>query len=397
MAHDKNPEVASDQKKRNRVIIYILLVSVLLLILVYLTWWIIYHNYETTDDAYVTGDLITITSRVEGCIVSYFFNTTQFVKEGDILIQLDPDEFLLSFEGKKAALALAARDVLGLYETVKQKKANFFAEKIKYDRAELDFKNREALNQIEAIPKEEYEHASSQFKVAQSTLDIAFSELEVSLASLGTFELHKHPQIEKAKIEAKEAFLALQYCTIRAPLAGFIAKRNVQVGQTVRAGSPLMTVVPLGNIWIEANYKESQLRNIRIGQPVTFTTDIYGSDVVYKGTVDGILAGSGTVFSLLPPQNATGNWIKVVQRIPVRISLDKDQDELKNHPLFLGLSAYSSIDISDTSGVMLSEKATFEKVKTNIFSASLDNISDVLDRIIEENLAVPNVTERDSK
>ncbi len=390
---DITPAIASadesrlNRKKRNRIITVSIFLMILIAIAIGAVWVLFYKGYESTDDAYVTGDVVVVSSRQDGCILSYKAEDADYVEEGDVLVHLDPTDYLANFEQKKTSLALAARQVLNLYEDVQQKKANVVLEEAKYHRADLNMTNRTDLVVTEAIAKEDYQHAEAEFKISKAALDLAKHQLEAAEASLGTTELQNHPSIENAKIELITSYLGLQRCTIVSPVSGFIAKRKVQVGQTVRSGTPLMNIVPLNSVWVEANFKETQLERIRIGQPVKMTADVYGSTVVYDGTVAGLLPGSGSVFSLLPSQNATGNWIKIVQRVPTRILLDPEQ--VKKHPLVLGLTIFTTIDVKNSDGKILADRKSTQTVKTTIYQLDMQPIEEVASRIILDNLKLP--------
>jgi len=374
-------------KKRNRIITISLIIFLLISIAVFAIWWLFYREYESTDDAYVVGNIVVLSSRQDGSVLSYHGEDADYVEMGELLVQLDPTDYLAHFEQKKTSLALATRQVLNLFEDVQQKKANVLLEEAKYNRANLNMTNRTDLVQTEAIAKEDFQHAEADFKIATASLELARHQLEAAEASLGTTPLQDHPTIQNAKIELFVSYIALQRCTIVAPVSGFIAKRNVQVGQTIKAGGPLMNIVPLDAIWAEANFKETQLENIRIGQPVILTADIYGNSVIYHGKVGGLLPGSGSVFSLLPAQNATGNWIKIVQRVPVRILLDPE--EVKKQPLVLGLTLYASINITNTDGRVLAGKITSRTTRTSIYQHNMQPINEIAEQIIDDNLKEP--------
>lgn len=256
-------------------------------------------------------------------------------------------------------------------------------EQTKLAKSELDYLNRDALIAFEAIPREDYEHAKSQFEVSKAAVQLAQHQLESAEGAV-TKVLEEDPNIEVAKMEFLAAYLQLQRCKIVSPVSGYIAKRNVQVGQNVKAGAPLMNIVPLDNIWVEANYKETQLENVRIGQPVKLTSDMYGSDVVFDGVVEGFIPGSGSVFSLLPPQNTTGNWIKIVQRVPVRIKLVPEQ--IKRYNLLLGLSMYAKINVEDKSGTKFLDKSIPVLVKTDIYDVDVKPAYKMMEDIVKSNL-----------
>ncbi|MEI8125583.1 MAG: efflux RND transporter periplasmic adaptor subunit, partial [Parachlamydiaceae bacterium] len=279
------------------------------------------------------------------------------------------------------------REVRDQAEAVKQHSANVALKEALLARAEFDFHNRKFLVESEAVSQEDFYHSKTDYSAAQASLDLSIHQLEAAKITLGDTDLENHPLIERAKSELREAFLGLKRCSIFSPASGYIAKRSVQVGQSIQPTTPLLSVIPLNDIWVDANYKETQLRNIRIGQSVEIFADMYGNDVTFHGTVGGIQGGSGSVFSLLPPQNATGNWIKIVQRVPVRIYLDPK--EIKEHPLFLGLSVYTKVDVGDTNGPMLGTRTVSKPLmKTDVFDVSFAEIDAVINEIVRSNFGI---------
>lgn len=394
LAKEPVVETVSPKKngKRNRIVGYFILFFALLGLIAGFVWWFVFRNHETTDDAYVGGNMVVVTSRQEGSAIAFYADDTNFVKQGQLLVELDPTDYLLAFEERKAALEIAARQVRELFEDVKQREADVVLKEAVYRRSLTDYKNRMALVGSEAVSKEDYTHSRADLNVAKASLDLAVHQLEGAKSKLGTTPLRDHPMIEQAKINVKESFLALKRCSIFAPVSGFVAKRNIQAGQSLKTTTPLMAIIPLDHIWVEANFKETQLEDIRIGQDVEITADMYGSDVVYHAKVGGIQGGSGSVFSLLPPQNASGNWIKIVQRVPVRIYLDPK--EVAEHPLFLGLSVFVKVFVEDTSGRVLSEQTPVKAVmETNVFEIPLDTLEPILEQLIESNLGFISATE----
>lgn len=373
--------------KRNRVIGYVLLFFLLLACIALFLWWEIFRNHESTDDAYVNGNIVFVTSRQEGSVIAFYADDTDFVEQGQLLVELDPTDYLLNFEQSKIALQLAAREVGALYEEMKEKASEVLLREALHGRSLTDYKNRNALVGSQAISKEDYTHSKADLDAAQASLDLATHQLASVKARLGTGSLVQHPRIEQAKTNVREAYLAVKRCSIFAPVSGFVAKRSVQAGHSIKPSTPLLAVIPLDNIWVDANFKETQLANIRIGQPVEVIVDMYGRDIVYEGKVGGIQGGSGSVFSLLPPQNATGNWIKIVQRVPVRIYLNPDQ--IKKFPLLLGLSVYAKVNISYGDGLFLAQQAVVKPLmETDVFDIPLGHLNELLEQIVEENLGI---------
>lgn len=370
---------------RRRAITYTLMIFALCALIAYGVWWEFFKGHETTDDAYVGGNLVYVTARQEGTVVAFYADDTDLVEEGQLLVSLDPTDYLMSFEHKKAALEIAARQVASLYQDVKQSEAEVETRKALFSRASLDYRNRTGLVDSSAISREEFEHAEANLKEAEAALSMVRHKLTAARASLGTTPLEAHPLILKAKAEATEAYLKLSRSSIYSPVRGYIAKRNVQAGESIKTTTPLMAVIPLDHVWVDANFKETQLWKMRIGQRADVTADMYGGSVLFNGLVKGIQGGSGSVFSLLPAQNASGNWIKIVQRVPVRILLKVD--ELKEHPLFLGLSVYVKVYVDEETGPVLAMAPHVEPVmKTTIYDDAMQGVDLLFDELVKRNL-----------
>ncbi|MEO8013485.1 MAG: HlyD family efflux transporter periplasmic adaptor subunit [Polaromonas sp.] len=329
--------------------------------------YLVASHYESTDNAYVQGNVIQITPQIGGTVVALMADDTDFVKAGQPLVQLDPADAKVALEQAEAALAQAVRQARTVYAnngplTAQIALRNAEVSKANSDiaRAADDLARRQSLVGNGAVSKEELGHAQTQLANARSALAAAQAGVVAAREQLASNQaltdgtaIEQNPAVLVAAAKVREAFLASQRTALSAPVDGYVAKRTVQLGQRVAAGMPLMSVVPLNEVWVDANFKEVQLRNIRIGQPVTLVADLYGKKVDYHGTVSGLGVGTGAAFSLLPAQNATGNWIKVVQRVPVRIALDPRQ--LTEHPLRVGLSMNAEVDVSQTSGKALAD------------------------------------------
>lgn len=378
-------ETSVQHKKRNRLILFFSVLFLLVALIIILIWWEAYRNFESTDDAYVGGNIVTVASRQNGAVKAYFADSTNFVEVGQLIALLDETDYIADYEKKKNNLTLAAQNVVDLYQDVQQKKANLQVEQGRFERASINVNNRIDLAQTEAISRESFQLADADQNIAKALVDLARHQLNAAEAALGSTELKDHPKIINAKADLILAYSLLKRCRILAPISGYIAKRNVQVGQPVQAGAALMNIIPLNNVWVDANFKETQLRRIRIGQPVKFTADIYGEKVIYEGIVEGIVPGSGSTFSLIPTQNATGNWIKIVQRVPVRIKIDPKT--IIDYPLVLGLSVYTSIDVSDVSGLMLADKPIKQEVITPVLDIDLKPIETIASEIITNTLS----------
>ena len=315
-------------------------------------WLIDGRYYESTDDAYVNGDVVQITNEVPGTVIALNVDDTQPVQAGQPLLELDPADAKIALANAEADLARAVRQVRGLFAQGKELHAQIEQREQAERTADDDLQRRGGLIADGAISAEELSHARDAVTTTRANVAAAQQQLSQTIAQIDGTTIADHPQVLAAAAAVRNAALALHRTLLTSPVSGMIAKRSVQVGQRVAAGTPLLAVVPLDDVWIDANFKEGQLERMRTGQPVTVHTDVYGRHVSYHGHVVGIAAGSGSAFALLPAQNASGNWIKIVQRLPVRILLDPS--ELKAHPLRVGLSAAVRVDLHDTSGPLMS-------------------------------------------
>lgn len=323
-------------------------------------WGLAGRYVESTDDAYVSGNVVQITPQIAGTVVAIRADDTDFVRAGEPLVELDRadakvalDQAEAQLDQAEAQLAQTVRETRGLYSSAAQTGALVNVRETELARAKEDLNRRLALQASGAVSGEEIEHARTTLRAAQANLLAAQQQLATSRALTEGTDPESHPNVQRAAARVREAYLAYERANLPAPVSGYVAKRSVQVGQRIQPGAPLMSVVPLDALWVDANFKEVQLRNMRVGQPVTLVADVYGGKVEYQGRVAGFGAGTGSVFSLLPPQNATGNWIKVVQRVPVRIALDAAS--VKQHPLRVGLSMQVEVDTHDRSGPVLTE------------------------------------------
>ena len=317
-------------------------------------YWLLWARlYESTDDAYVAGNIVAVTSRENATVTALHADNTQQVRKGQLLIEMDPSIAEVNMKAAEANLARAVRGVRGAFASADSYRAQLAQANAALARAREDYdRRRSALGG--AVSGEELSHARSAVTAAQSAVSAAQGGLAQAQSGIAGVDIDNNPDVLAAIAQLRAAAIALSHMRIVAPVDGIVAQRTVQVGQRVSAGAPLLAVVPLSNVWIDANFKEGQLARMRIGQPVRVTADIYGSGVVYRGRLVGLGAGSGSAFALLPPQNASGNWIKIVQRVPVRIALDPK--ELAAHPLRVGLSVSAEVDISDTSGSLVTTK-----------------------------------------
>jgi membrane fusion protein (multidrug efflux system) len=306
-------------------------------------WAQVLRYHQSTDDAYVGGNVVQITPQIYGTVVAIGADDTQFVKAGQTLVRLDQADARVALDQAEAQLARTVRDVRNLFATTSQLDANVQARQTELNAAQSDLARRQRLGASGAVSGEELQHATDAVKAAQAGLLAAQQQLAANRARIDNTTLEDHPQVRDAAAALRNAYLTLARTELPAPVSGFVARRNVQLGQRVSPGTPLMAVVPLEQVWVDANFKEPQLAGMRLGQPVRLTADLYGKRVIYHGTVAGFGAGTGAVFSLLPAQNATGNWIKIVQRVPVRIALEPR--DLAAHPLQIGLSMKADVEV----------------------------------------------------
>lgn len=352
-----------------------------------LYYFLVARFHEDTDDAYVNGNVVQITPQVTGTVIAVNADDTQTVKAGDPLVVLDGADARVALQQAEANLAQTVRQVRGLFVNNDQYLAQIAQRQSDLSRAQDDLRRRMAVAQTGAVSQEEISHSRDAVKAAQAALDAAQQQLASSRALTSNTTISTHPNVIAGAAKVRDAYLNNARNTLPAPVTGYVARRSVQVGQRVSPGNPLMAIVPLESVWVDANFKEVQLRHMRIGQPVELTADVYGSSVVYHGKVVGFSAGTGSAFSLLPAQNATGNWIKVVQRLPVRIELDPQ--ELRAHPLRIGLSMQANVDIKNENGTQLAN-AKNTVYQTNVFDKYGDEADAEIARIIAAN-AGPNV------
>lgn len=391
------PEVQGAPKKNpvRRKRILIVSVVLLILLLAYGVWWFIFaRHYENTDDAYVAGNVVQITSQVPGTVIAIHADDTERVEEGAPLIELDHSDAKVALDQAEAQLAQTVREVRTLFVNNGALRANVSLREADVARARDDLARREQLSGTGAVSKEDLEHARVAFKTAQSSLEATRGQLASNQALTDHISAANHPNVLGAAAQLKAAYLNLARTTLPAPITGYIAKRSVQVGQRVSPGMPLLSVVPLNALWVDANFKEVQVEKMRIGQPVTLQSDVYGGSVEYHGKVVGLAAGTGAAFALLPTQNASGNWIKVVQRVPVRISLDPK--ELTDHPLRVGLSMQVDVDIANVQGTSLTSTAPARSTpmyQTDVFENSGKLAAQRVAEIIADNSKTNGNTE----
>ncbi|WIE48504.1 HlyD family efflux transporter periplasmic adaptor subunit [Pseudomonas sp. GM17] len=384
-APENTPDTANPRKRK--VMLLGLVALIVLGGLGVFAWYELYGRWnEGTDDAYVNGNVVEITPLVTGTVVSIGADDGDLVHEGQVLINFDPNDAEVGLQSAEANLARAVRQVRGLYSNVDGMRAQVAAQKAEVQKAQDNFNRRRTLASSGAISQEELSHARDDLTSAQNALANAQQQLNTTNALVDDTVVSNHPDVQAAAAQLRQAYLTNARSTLIAPVTGYVAKRTVQLGQRVQPGTALMAVIPLDQLWIDANFKETQLRDMRIGQPVDIEADIYGSEVKYSGTIDSLGAGTGSAFALLPAQNATGNWIKIVQRVPVRIHVNAE--ELARHPLRVGLSTVVNVDLHDQSGPVLAQqppqKASFS---TSVYDRQLGEADALIARLIHDNSA----------
>ena len=372
----------SQQRKKGLSIFILLLLLISIGSAAY--WYFFIKGFEETEDVYVSGNQVMVSAQVAGNISKINVDNMDPVQAGDVLLELDDTNAKLSFEQAKSNLANAVRQVSQLNYTVKQLKSAVRANEITLAQAQGNLNRRVQLVKDGAIDKESFQHAKEAVELAKANLTTSQNQLGANQALLLDGPLSEQPQIQSAVSNLKQAWLNLERTKIRSPIKGYVARRNAQVGQAVSVGGALMAVVTTDQMWLDANFKETQLTHMRIGQPVEIHFDLYGKDKTFNGKVVGIEMGTGSAFSLLPTQNATGNWIKVVQRVPVRIQLDPQQ--LAENPLRIGLSATVKVNVTDSQGETLRNQAPSTTLySTNVLQYDESAVNNLIESIIRDN------------
>jgi len=385
MSSPQQPAVSAEPAKngKRKLMMTLLVIAILIATLAYgLYYFLIARFHEDTDDAYVDGNVVEITPQVVGTVISVNADDTQTVHVGDPLVALDPADSKVTLDQAEANLAQTVRQVRTLFVNDNQYQAQVALRQSDLSRAQDDLRRRMTIAQTGALSLEDISHARDAVRAAQASLDSAQQELQSNRSFTWNTTIASHPNVLAAAAKVRDSYINYARNTMPAPVTGYVAQRSVQVGQRVSPGNPLMAIVPLTAVWVDANFKEVQLTHMRVGQPVELTADVYGSGVVFHGKVIGFSAGTGAAFSVLPAQNATGNWIKVVQRLPVRIGLEPQ--ELEKHPLRIGLSMNVDVTVKDDQGGQLGvAKNTVDK--TDVFAAYGNQADAEIARIIQAN------------
>jgi membrane fusion protein (multidrug efflux system) len=376
---------AKDPAKRRRALFIVTAVFVLAGVAWLLLWLFVFSTREKTDNAYVGGNQVAISAQVPGIVVAILADDTQRVEAGQVLVKLDNTDADVRLQQTSSALAQAVRQVRQQTESATSADAQVAKARVDLKKAQADLARRAPLVAAQAEAPETVQHLRDTVDQAQASLDAAQAQAAASHATIEGTRIATNPAVEQARANYRSAWIAAQRNSIYAPVTGYVAQRSVQVGNSVQPGQQLMAVVPLHDLWVDANFKENQLRHIRVGQPAKVEADVYGGSVEFHGKVIGLGAGTGSVFSLLPAQNATGNWIKVVQRVPVRIALD--DKELDQHPLRVGLSTDVTVDITDDKGAMNAALGNGKPIAaTSVYDQMASKADEEAEKIIQANL-----------
>ncbi len=383
-------EIKKNGKTRKMLLILSAIIFSLLGLVWFSHWILIGRFYVRTEDAYVHGNQMQITSQVSGGVKAIYAEETDFVQAGQLLVEMEQSSYILRYAEAKESLAESTRNVASLFQNASALRATLWAREAELNLAKLDLEHRQGLVETGAVSLEEFQTYQTRVETAAAKVVEAEEQLGEAVVRVVGTTVRSHPLVLQAATRVQEAYLDLVRCRVLSPVSGYVAKRGVQVGDWVMPGKTIMMVVPLDYLWMEANYKETQLKHVRMGQPVSFYSDIHGSSVKYQGHVVGYQAGTGTAFSILPAQNASGNWIKIVQRVPIRVDIPKKQ--LEKNPLIIGLSLHATIDVHDKDGRMLATVPSFDPVyHTQIYQTQMEEveqITPVIETIIETNLSL---------
>ncbi len=381
-----DPVAAAPATSRRRgIMILITTVFIVAGLLWGLYWVLVLSKREDTDDAYVNGNKVVVSSQNAGTVVAVLTDDTQLVRAGQVLVRLDPVDAQTALSRAADTLAQAVRQVRQQKFTAGNYDAVIATRKLELARAEVDLAKREPLLTDQAIAAEELRHAREAVELAQAALSQAQRQAAAAHALVDGTKVADNPVVQGARDAYRDAWIAAQRNAILAPVTGYVAERGVQLGQRIAPGQALLTVIPLTELWVDANFKEVQLRHLRLEQPVEIRSDLYGGSFIFHGTVQGMSAGTGAAFSLLPAQNASGNWIKVVQRVPVRIRIDPQ--DLARHPLRVGLSATVTVDTTSRDGAVLAAEPDLRAAEsTGIYAQDIDRANAEADAVIRRNL-----------
>lgn len=378
-------ETPNGNGKRRRMLFIVTIVFAALGIAWFVYWALVSSQREVTDDAYVGGDMVYVSSRVAGTVIGLQGKDMELVQAGQVLVRLDTVDADTQLQKAASALASAVRQFRQQQAQAAQLDAAIATQRLELVRAQDDLARREPLSKDDAIAAEELSHARNAVARAQAALTQTERQARTVHALIDGTSVRTHPSVLQAKAAYIDAWTTTQRNAVIAPITGHITQHTVKLGQRIQPGQTLLTIVPLHTLWVDANFKEVQLRHLRIGQPATVVSDLYGKDAVFHGKVTGIGIGTGAAFALLPAQNASGNWIKVIQRVPVRIALDAK--EIAAHPLRIGLSTKVTVDTHDRSGAMLSNTDAKPSIEsTAVYATDMSAVEAQAERIIAQQL-----------
>ena len=380
------PAAAPTNGRRRNILLLIAVIFIVLGLLWGTYWVLVLAKREQTDDAYVNGNKVVISAQVSGTVIAVLADDTQLVEAGQVLVRLDPVDAETGLSRTSSSLAQTVRQVRQEKSTADQYDSLIETRRLELARAVADLAKREPLLADRAIAPEEVRHGRESVELARAALTQAVRQSTASHALVDGTPVEDNPAVLQAKAAYRDAWIAAQRNAVVAPVSGYVAERSVQLGQHIQAGQALMTVIPLNSLWVDANFKEVQLRHLRIGQPAQVRSDLYGGSSLFHGHVEGMSAGTGAAFALLPPQNASGNWIKVVQRVPVRIQID--ESDLVKSPLRVGLSTTVTVDTTNRDGRVLPREAAHTPVgDTRVYAQDLDKANAEADAIVRRNLS----------
>ncbi|ASQ46739.1 HlyD family secretion protein [Legionella clemsonensis] len=363
---------------------YFLIAALILVLLLFSGWLFIWRWQIYTNDAYVQGNQVHINALRSGFVTGIYTDDSFLVKKGQLLIALDETDSKIALEKAKAKLALTVREVCQAFHDVFRLRAEVDVKRAEHLKAKQNYQHRAGVIKARGISLEDYQNAADDLKASLAALKSTQDSYRKTLAFIQGSSITEHPLIQQAAQEVRDAWVQLYRCKIYAPVEGLVAQRTIQVGMWVKPNRPLMSVIPLEQMWVNANYKETQLKHVRIGQEVTITSDLYGRSVVFHGKVAGLPGAAGNAFALLPPENLSGNWIKIVQRLPVRVALDPN--ELKQHPLRIGLSMEATTDISMQDGLLIPASFVGPSYTTTIFNKEETGDQKLIATIVAENI-----------
>ena len=391
MNEQQNQEPAKQAKKSRRAPTIVLICVLAGLAAFGIYYFAVAHNEVETEDAYVNGNLVRLTPQVSGTVIGINTDETQFVEQGQVLVELDPHDTEVALAQAKANLGQTVRDVAQLFAQEARDAAAVSTQQTLYTQATQDLERDRTVFALHGVSDETLKHDEHTVRTAQSGLEQARATLTSTRAQIVGATPETHPRVLQAEANLRTAWLAAARTRVVAPTSGYVVRRAVQLGQQVTPGTEMLAIVPVDSVWIDANFKENQLRSLRIGQPVQVSADMYGSHVSYHGKVLGLVAGTGSALAVLPAQNASGNWIKIVQRLPVRVGLDPN--ELAQHPLLIGLSINVHVDVKDQSGAALSKQAAWKAaVSTDAYADQLSGVDVQIQEILASNLGRANTT-----